>query len=80
VDCSGGDVTKVGILEEALHQVWQPLQPVQRRQCLGFEVIGAGDVGAADPVVLDVLPHPFMSYDFTLLHREPGDSSRSRSS
>jgi hypothetical protein len=60
VDCSGGNVTKVGILEEALHQVWQPLQSVQRRQRLGLEVIGAGDAGAADPVVLDVLPHPLI--------------------
>ena len=28
----------------------------KRRQRLGFEVVGTGHAGAADPVVLDVLP------------------------
>jgi hypothetical protein len=52
VDCSSGDVTKVRVPEEALNQVREPLQQVQRGQRLGLEVIGAGDAGAADPVVL----------------------------
>jgi hypothetical protein len=27
MDCSGGDVPQVRIPEEALNQVWEPLQP-----------------------------------------------------
>jgi hypothetical protein len=36
------------------------LQPVHRGQRLGFEVVQPGDAGGADPVVLDVLPHPLV--------------------
>src|SRR5215218_633837 len=66
---------QVRVSEEAAHQVWQPLQPVERRQRLGFEVIGAGNAGAADPVVLDVLPHPLVRVQF---RRIPRKNSRSR--
>jgi hypothetical protein len=37
VDCSGGDVTKARVPEEALNQVREPLQPVQDSQRLGFK-------------------------------------------
>ncbi len=53
-----GDVTQVRIPEEAPKKVREPLQPVQRRQRLGIEVIRAPDTHTADAVVLDVLPHP----------------------
>ena len=43
VDGSGGDVTKVRIQEEALHQVRQLSQPVQRGQRLSLEILGAAD-------------------------------------
>jgi len=43
---------------------------VERRQRLGFEVIGAGDAGAADPVVLDVLPHPLLRVQFRRIPRQ----------
>jgi hypothetical protein len=73
VDCSGGDVAQVGISEEVAHQVWQLLQPVQRRQRLGFEVVGTGHASTADPVVLDVLPHPLTRVQ---LRRIPGQEAQ----
>jgi hypothetical protein len=33
---------------------------MQHGQRLGFEVLWAADVGAANPVMLDVLPHPLI--------------------
>jgi hypothetical protein len=35
--------------ERAPHQVWEPLQPVQGSQRLGFAILWAGHTGAADP-------------------------------
>jgi hypothetical protein len=70
VDGSGGDVTKAGIPEEALHQVRELLQPVQRSQRLSLEILGAADPGPADPVVLDVLPHPLIRVQLRRLPRQ----------
>ena len=70
MDGSGGDVTEAGIPEEALHQVWQLLQPVQRGQRLSFEVLGAADPGPADPVVLDVLSHPLIRVQLRRIPRQ----------
>jgi hypothetical protein len=73
VDCSGGDVTQVRIPEEATHQVWELLQPMQRGQRLGFEVLRAADAGTADPIMLDVLPHPLA---WVQLRRIPGQEAQ----
>ena len=40
------------------------LQPVQRGQGLGLQVVGSGDAGAADAVGLDVLPDPLVGVEF----------------
>jgi hypothetical protein len=37
VDCPGGEVTQVRIPKEALHQMWEPLQPVQRCRVLELD-------------------------------------------
>jgi hypothetical protein len=73
VDCSGGDVTQVGIPEEALEQLRELLQPLQRGQRLGLEILGAADPRAVDPVVLDVLPHPRIGVQ---LRRVPGQEAQ----
>jgi hypothetical protein len=61
---------QVRILEEALYQVWEPLQPVQRRQRLGLEVLGTRRTGPADPVVLDVLQHPLIRVQLRRIPRQ----------
>jgi Family of unknown function (DUF6188) len=40
VDCSGGEVAQVRIPEEALNQVWEPLQPMERGQRLALRSSG----------------------------------------
>jgi hypothetical protein len=73
VDLSGGDVTQVGILEEAADHLGQLLQPVECSQRLGFEVFWAADAGTADPIMLDVLPHPLIRVQ---LRRVPGQKAQ----
>src|SRR5829696_9817813 len=46
---------------------------MQRRQRLGFEVLRAADAGTADPIMLDVLPHPLA---WVQLRRIPGQEAQ----
>ena len=39
------------------------LQPAQRADDLGLEVVGSGDAGAPDAVVFDVLPDPLVGVE-----------------
>jgi len=43
--------------------MWELLQPVQCGHRLGFEISGTADTDTADPVVLDVLPHPLVGFN-----------------
>ena len=46
--------------EECADQPGTLLQPSQGADGLGLEILLAGDTGLADPVLLDVLPDPFV--------------------
>ena len=46
---------------------------MQRGQRLGFEVLRAADAGTADPIMLDVLPHPLARVQ---LRRVPGQEAQ----
>jgi hypothetical protein len=48
------------VSEECADQSRPFLQPAQGADCLGLQIGLAGDAGLADPVVLDVLPDPFV--------------------
>ena len=50
-------------MEETADEVGKLLQPVQRGESLGLEVVGAGDAGPAHPVRLDVLPDPLVGVE-----------------
>ena len=58
-----GDVTQVRVGEECPDQSGPFLEPSQGADGLGFEVVLAGDAGLGDPVVLDVLPDPFVGVE-----------------
>jgi hypothetical protein len=70
VDCSGGDVTQVRIPEEAADHPWELLQPVERGQRLGFQILRACHTGTADSIVLDVLPHPLIRVQLRRIPRQ----------
>jgi hypothetical protein len=53
-----GDVAQARVGEESPDEGWEFLQPPQRGDHGGFEVVFAGDGGFAGTVVLHVLPHP----------------------
>ena len=58
-----GDVAQVRVGEECPDESRAFLEPSQGADGLGFEVLLAGDAGLADPVVLDVLPDPFVGVE-----------------
>jgi hypothetical protein len=49
-------VAQIGVGEERAHDVRKFLQPPQRADDLGLELVGSGDAGAPDPVVLQMNP------------------------
>jgi predicted homoserine dehydrogenase-like protein len=53
----------VRVGEECPDQPGAFLEPAQGADGLGFEVVLAGDAGLGDPVVLDVLPDPFVGVE-----------------
>ena len=57
------DVAQVRVGEERPDQPGAFLEPSQGADGLGFEVLLAGDAGLADPVVLHVLPDPFIGVE-----------------
>jgi hypothetical protein len=63
-------VTQVRIPEEAADHLGQLLQPMQRGQRLGFEILWAGHTGTTDPIMLDVLPHPLIGVQLWRIARQ----------
>jgi hypothetical protein len=55
-----GYVAQVRVGEECPDQSRALLEPPHGADSLGFKVFLAGDAGLADPVMLDVLPDPFV--------------------